>query len=202
MLQAFLPRIIPGELQALTELALDLHWTWSHAGDAVWRTVSPEIWERTKNPWIILQDISQERLEQLAGDERFLAELRYLVAKRAQYLATHGWYGRHGGDAGIKGIAYFSMERGLGEDLPLYAGGLGILAGDFLKTASDLGMPVVGVSLLYQRGYFRQMLDLALMHQSNTVSESRIQNRNHLSTGLFWKIVLGFVHVNFLLCLA
>ena len=95
MLQAFLPRIIPGELQALTELALDLHWAWSHAGDAVWRTVSPEIWERTKNPWIILQDISQERLEQLAGDERFLAELRYLVAKRAQYLATSGWYGRH-----------------------------------------------------------------------------------------------------------
>jgi starch phosphorylase len=159
MLHAFLPRIIPGALQVLTELALDLHWTWSHTGDAIWRTVSPDIWERTKNPWIILQDISQKRLEQLAGDERFMVELRYLVAKRAQYLATSGWYGRQQGDAGIKGMAYFSMECGLGEGLPLYAGGLGILAGDVLKTASDLGVPVVGVSLLYQRGYFRQMLD-------------------------------------------
>jgi starch phosphorylase len=159
MLHAFLPRTIPGELQVLTDLALDLHWTWSHAGDAVWRTVSPEIWEWTRNPWLILQDISEERLEQLAGDERFMAELRYLVAKHAHYLATSGWYGRQPHDAGIKGIAYFSMECGLGESLPLYAGGLGILAGDVLKTASDLGVPMVGVSLLYQRGYFRQMLD-------------------------------------------
>ena len=159
MLQAFLPCIVPGELQVLTDLALDLHWTWSHTGDAIWQTVSPDIWERTKNPWIILQDISQERLEQLAGDERFMGELRRLVTKRAQYLATSGWYGRQYGKTEAKGIAYFSMEFGLGEGLPLYAGGLGILAGDFRKTASDLGVPVVGVSLLYQRGYFRQMLD-------------------------------------------
>ena len=112
-----------------------------------------------RNPWTILQDVTLERLEQLAQDTRFMAKLQRLVAERAQYLNQPGWYGRHYRGTGAKGIAYFSLEVGLGEALPLYAGGLGILAGDFLKTASDLGMPVVGVGLLYQRGYFRQMLD-------------------------------------------
>jgi starch phosphorylase len=154
-----MPRALPEPLAVLAELALDLRWTWSHAGDALWQMVSPEIWESTRDPWIILQDIPQERLEQLAEDRRFTDELQRLVHERDRYLEELGWYGRQHGSSTMKTVAYFSMEFGLGEGLPLYAGGLGILAGDYLKTASDLGVPVVGVGLLYQQGYFRQVLD-------------------------------------------
>jgi len=121
--------------------------------------VDPEAWERTRNPWTILQDVSRERLEQLAGEDRFREELEKLVAIRQGYQGEVGWYGEAHAKSALKRVAYFSMEFGLGEALPLYAGGLGILAGDYLKTASDLGVPAVGVGLLYQVGYFRQMLD-------------------------------------------
>ncbi|MCK4425099.1 MAG: DUF3417 domain-containing protein, partial [Deltaproteobacteria bacterium] len=155
----YLLRELPLDLAELTELALDLRWTWSHAGDALWRRLDPWTWERTKNPWMILQDVSQERLEQLAEDPDFMEELRRLAETRKSYLNDPGWYGKTHQDAGLKQIAYFSMEFGLGEALPLYAGGLGILAGDYLKAASDLGIPLVGIGLLYQEGYFRQIVD-------------------------------------------
>ncbi|MCK4604649.1 MAG: DUF3417 domain-containing protein [Deltaproteobacteria bacterium] len=145
----YLLRELPLDLAELNELALDLRWTWSHAGDALWRRLAPRIWEQTKNPWVILQDVSQERLEQLAVDPDFMEELRRLAETRKNYLNDPGWYGKTHQDAGLKQIAYFSMEFGLGEALPLYAGGLGILAGDCLKAASDLGIPLVGVGLLY-----------------------------------------------------
>lgn len=159
MTHAFMPRELPAPLAVLAELALDLRWTWSHAGDALWQMVSPDIWERTRNPWVILQDVPQERLAQLAADVWFTDELQRLVHERDGYLEEPGWYGRQLGSSSMKVVAYFSMEFGLGEGLPLYAGGLGILAGDYLKTASDLGVPAVGVGLLYQQGYFRQVLD-------------------------------------------
>lgn len=145
---------------ALGELALDLRWTWSHEADLLWQRVDAEIWQRTQNPWIILQDISARRLEALAADRPFVAELERLTCARQGYLSAAGWFATaHGTMAELSGVAYFSMEFGLGEGLPLYAGGLGILAGDFLKTASDLGLPVIGVGLLYQEGYFRQLID-------------------------------------------
>ncbi len=90
-------------------------------------------------------------------DEAFQAELDRLVAVRRHYLSAPSWYGQTYGSSDLKRVAYFSLEFGLGEGLPLYAGGLGILAGDHLKTASDLGVPMVGVGLLYQVGYFRQI---------------------------------------------
>lgn len=155
----YLLRELPLELSELTELALDLRWTWSHAGDALWRRLGPRTWERTENPWMILQDVSHERLEQLAEDPDFKDELQRLAKTRKGYLNDPGWYGKTYQDAGLKQIAYFSMEFGLGEALPLYAGGLGILAGDYLKAASDLGIPLVGIGLLYQEGYFRQIMD-------------------------------------------
>ncbi len=155
----FLLRPLPEELEALTDLALDLRWTWSHAGDALWGMVNPDIWDRTRNPWVILQDIPQVRLDQLAGDTTFREELQRLLAAQQQYLSDPGWYGQAHAEAGLRRIAYFSMEFGLGESLPLYAGGLGVLAGDYLKAASDLGVPVVGVGLLYQEGYCRQVVD-------------------------------------------
>jgi starch phosphorylase len=159
-------RKLPAGLEALSELALDLRWTWSHAGDELWRTVDPQTWERIGNPWVIVQTVPHRRLQQLAGDSDFLAELARLSEERRQYLAFPGRFSEVHADASIRKIAYFSMEFGLGEALPLYAGGLGILAGDYLKAASDLGVPLVGVGLLYQEGYFRQMLDASGQQQA------------------------------------
>ena len=151
---------IPESLEGLAELALDLRWSWSHAADELWERVDPELWALTRNPWLILQTVAAARLANLAGDPSF----RNLVARHLQAhreaLKGPTWFRQSHGDA-LGTVAYFSMEFGLSEALPLYSGGLGILAGDFLKTASDLGVPVVGVGLLYQQGYFRQALDAA-----------------------------------------
>lgn len=163
MFAYLLNRPLPPALERLADLALDLRWTWSHATDRLWERLDPEAWERTRNPYVILQNVSQARLEEAAEDPEFSEELRTWLAQRQRYLQDPGWFGRERGAQSPKGIAYFSMEFGLGEALPIYSGGLGILAGDFLKTASDLGVPVVGIGLLYQQGYFRQILALALM---------------------------------------
>jgi len=144
---------------ALGELALDLRWTWSHEADSLWERVDAEAWRRTQNPWTILEDISADRLQALSADRSFVSELERLTRARQDYLETPGWFASAHGAIALSGIAYFSMEFGLGEALPLYAGGLGILAGDFLKTASDLGLPVIGIGLLYREGYFRQIID-------------------------------------------
>ncbi len=152
-------RPLPEGTQELAELALDLRWTWSHEADRLWKALAPQIWARTENPWLILQSISQRRLEQMARDEEFRAELQRLIQARRDYLTSTTWCGEtHLGEMQYT-VAYFCMEYGLAEALPLYSGGLGILAGDHLKTASDLGVPLVAVGLLYQEGYFRQMLD-------------------------------------------
>ena len=156
---AFASHSLPQNLQSLTELALDLRWTWSHEADVLWRTLNEDIWERTQNPWTLLQHVSEQRLKQLADDSQFCQELKRLAEKRATYQADGGWYNEVKSHLDVGKVAYFSMEFGLGEALPIYAGGLGILAGDYLKAVSDLGLPVVGVGLLYQEGYFRQMLD-------------------------------------------
>lgn len=151
-------RPLPEALSDLSELALDLRWTWSHAADRLWESLGSEIWRWTGNPWLVLQSVSQRRLEELASDAGFCAELARLVEARREYHAAPTWFEEaHAQQDGC--IAYFSMEYGLAEALPLYSGGLGILAGDHLKSASDLGVPVVAVGLLYQEGYFRQMLD-------------------------------------------
>ncbi len=159
MILPYQPRPLPDALAALTELVLDLRWTWSHAGDALWRRLDPEAWTQLRNPWVTLQELPEGRLDRLAGDPGFLHDLERLREARAAYVADPGWYGTRHADAALHGVAYFSMEFGLSEALPLYAGGLGVLAGDYLKTASDLNVPVVGVGLLYQEGYFRQVLD-------------------------------------------
>jgi glycogen phosphorylase len=150
---------LPKQLARLVDLALDLRWTWSHESDALWRMISPEAWEAAQNPWTLLPDVSREQFRKLAKDEAFRAELDRLVAVRRHYLSAPSWYAETYGSSDLRRVAYFSLEFGLGEGLPLYAGGLGILAGDHLKTASDLGVPMVGVGLLYQVGYFRQTVD-------------------------------------------
>lgn len=144
---------LPPALSRLEELAFDLRWTWSHAGDALWSTIDGNAWAAMRNPWALLQATAGARLRELASSDSFVTELERLVADRATYLAAKPYY------PAAPSVAYFCMEFGLGAAMPLYAGGLGILAGDYLKTASDLGVPAVGVGILYQEGYFRQMLD-------------------------------------------
>lgn len=151
---------LPSPLSRLTELALDLRWSWSHASDVLWETIDPELWAATANPWLILETVSRDRLESLAADPAFRAELERQLAEREDNLNGPTWFGELDADGHLGTVAYFSMEFGLSESLPIYSGGLGILAGDMLKTASDLGVPMVGVGLLYQQGYFRQALNI------------------------------------------
>ena len=153
-----LSRDLPPALESLVELALDLRWTWSHAGDSLWRSIDAESWEVTRNPWFVLQNARNSRLDELAGDAAFSDALRHLGDERHEHLTRHSWCAECV-PTFEKRVAYFSMEFGLGEAIPLYAGGLGILAGDFLKAASDLGVPVVGVGILFQEGYFRQAIE-------------------------------------------
>lgn len=152
---------LPAAVAALRDLALDLRWTWSHRADALWVKIDAPLWQNTNNPWILLEDVPATRFAALAADPDFVAHLEEIFTERRAYLRGQGWFGETYGKQALAGVAYFCMEFGLGEALPLYAGGLGVLAGDFLKTASDLGVPAIGIGLLYQEGYFRQMIDAA-----------------------------------------
>ncbi|MBN1630325.1 MAG: alpha-glucan family phosphorylase, partial [Thermoleophilia bacterium] len=150
--------MVPPQLAGLIDLALDVRWSWSHSSDILWRRLAPELWDVTGNPWHILRTISQTRLEEAAADPEFLDLVGLHTAARREELATTPWFARMHPDAPLGPVAYFSMEFGLTEALPIYSGGLGILAGDFLKAASDLGVPVTGIGILWQQGYFRQAL--------------------------------------------
>jgi starch phosphorylase len=157
--QYFLPSM-PKGLEGLDELALDLRWSWNHAADLLWERIDPELWAKTGNPWLILQSISATRLNALGADPAFREMLSDYRALYQEVMRKPGWFQQAHPESLIT-IAYFSMEFGLSEALPLYSGGLGILAGDYMKTASDLGVPAVGIGLLYQQGYFRQVLNIA-----------------------------------------
>ena len=154
---AHAPRPLPEPLRPLVELALDLAWSWNHGGDPLWQRIAPELWASSGNPWLILQTVSRRRLETLALDPEFLELLHEHLATRRRMLARPAWYADTT-RAPLSLVAYFSMEFGISEALPLYSGGLGVLAGDVLKTASDLGVPMVGIGILYQQGYFRQAI--------------------------------------------
>jgi len=149
---------LPKGLEGLTELVLDLRWSWNHAADRLWELIDPEIWRRTGNPWLILQHTTAKRFKTLSSDAEFVKLIKSYSEAHHKSLEAPTWFGQSYPKRSPR-IAYFSMEYGLGEAIPIYAGGLGILAGDYLKTASDLGVPVTGVGLLYQQGYFRQVID-------------------------------------------
>src|SRR5512133_2509315 len=154
----FMSVTLPRELEPLWDLALALRWSMSATGVAFWRTVSPALWERSGSAWVVLHNLTEARIGERSRDAEFRASLWRIAADREAERARPTWFAQaHDGALGC--AAYFSMEFGLGEGLPLYAGGLGILAGDALKAASDLAVPLVGVGLLYQEGYFRQMVD-------------------------------------------
>ena len=154
--------LLPTEVEgfdSLAELALDMRSSWNHATDKVWRQLDPELWEITQNPWVVLQTVSRDRIEYVLADPVFRKNVDALVQTRRQAVKAPAWFQQNYSQESLNCAAYFSMEFMLSEALPIYSGGLGNVAGDQLKAASDLGVPVVGVGLLYQQGYFRQMID-------------------------------------------
>jgi starch phosphorylase len=146
-------------LERLRELALDLRWSWNHATDDIWRRIDPDLWERTHNPWVVFGAASPRRLEQLLSDPGFCGAMERLTPGTPDAAVESTWFRQAHANSPLTRVAYFSMEFMLSEALPIYAGGLGNVAGDQLKSASDLGVPVTGVGLLYQQGYFRQTIN-------------------------------------------
>lgn len=146
-------------VDALTEIALNLRWSWNHAADELWSQLDPELWELTRNPWVMLQTVSREKLKALTCDTQFREKLDQIIQRRQRREQTSSWFQRAYSKPPFTRVAYFSMEFMLSDALPVYSGGLGNVAGDQLKAASDLGVPIVGVGLLYQVGYFRQRID-------------------------------------------
>src|SRR5664280_2320275 len=154
--------VMPTEVEgfdSLAELALDVHWSWNHATDGLWRMLDPVLWDLTQNPWVVLQTVSRDQLERVLADPAFRKNVDDRLRSKRQAAGSPAWFQQEHPQAPLTCVAYFSMEFMLSEALPIYSGGLGNVAGDQLKAASDLGVPVVGVGLLYQQGYFRQVID-------------------------------------------
>lgn len=144
---------------SLAELALDMRWSWNHYGDKLWSQLDSELWKITQNPWIVLQTVPIEKLKTLLEDSDFRKKIDELLDIMRSKTEVPAWFQQSCPNSPLTCIAYFSMEFMLSEALPIYSGGLGNVAGDQLKAASDLGVPIVGIGLLYQQGYFRQIIE-------------------------------------------
>ncbi len=151
---------LPERLKPLLEIAYNLWWTWNPEAIALFQRLDRDLWEKTDgNPVKMIGLVSQATLQRLLADDGFLSHMDRVTEDLRKYMAYTTWYDKvHGSGLGNQ-IAYFSLEFGIHECLPIYAGGLGVLAGDHLKSTSELGLPVTGVSLLYRQGYFRQYLN-------------------------------------------
>ena len=150
---------VPERLKALTELAYNIWSLWNYDAVALFARLDADLWEATNhNPVRLLSLVSQEKLQAAAADEGFLSHLNRIITELRHYMTTPTWFTQTYPNSKAS-IGYFSAEFGLHESLPIYSGGLGVLAGDHLKAASDLGLPLVGVGLLYRFGYFRQSLN-------------------------------------------
>jgi starch phosphorylase len=157
-IDALLPSDVKG-YDSLAELALDMRWSWNHETDGLWRKLDLVLWDLTENPWVVLQTASRDRLESVLADPAFRKNVDDLLRGKREAAEKPAWFQQAHAQSPLSCVAYFSMEFMLSEALPIYSGGLGNVAGDQLKAASDLGVPVVGVGLLYQQGYFRQAID-------------------------------------------
>jgi starch phosphorylase len=168
---------LPPQLEGLRRLAYNLRWSWDHNTINLFRRLDSDLWESTgHNPVRMLGALSQEQLDYAAKDESLRAHLERTVGELDAYLSSAStWYHRTYTKLDALSIAYFSAEFGLTECLSIFAGGLGVLAGDHLKSASDLGLPMIGVGLLYQQGYFSQYLDTAGWQQE-TYEENDFEN--------------------------
>jgi starch phosphorylase len=153
---------LPLPLRPLKRLAMNFRWSWRHETRQLFQEVDPQLWEEVgHNPMELLGRLSGHRKRRLIDDAIFLAKLKLCEDELAAYLASDTWFDRKfPGQRERTCVAYFCAEFGISECLPIYSGGLGVLAGDHLKAASDLGVPLVGVGLLYSRGYFRQHLSI------------------------------------------
>ena len=151
---------LPEKLLLLKELANNLNWCWDHDAISLFRRVDPALWEELgHNPMLLFGEIKQERLVELEKDDGFIAQLERVYYKYQNYMVTPTWFEKNWERLKDMRIAYFSAEFGLTESIPIYSGGLGILSGDHLKSSSELGLPLAGIGLLYQVGYFRQYLN-------------------------------------------
>ncbi|MEA2554584.1 MAG: glycogen phosphorylase, partial [Fimbriimonadaceae bacterium] len=151
---------LPEPLKPLRKLAENFRWTWHHDTRELFKAIDKELWEAVDhNPIRLISETPSERLAKLAADPSFLGKLQSCSGSLDQYLSAETWFDQtYPGARDKTTVAYFCAEFGVSESLPIYSGGLGVLAGDHLKAASDLGVPLVGVGLLYARGYFRQRL--------------------------------------------
>ena len=146
-------------MDALKELALNLHWSWNHAADELWEALDSYLWQTTQNPWVILRTVSRDKIKSLLSTPVFQERLSGLLQLAREQFSADAWFQKEHRGVALSAVAYFSMEFMLSEALPIYSGGLGNVAGDQMKAASDLGVPVVGVGLLWGQGYFRQDFD-------------------------------------------
>jgi len=152
---------LPDSLKDLEIIAKNMFWSWNPESAELFKRIDGSLWrECGHNPVKVLGNASQERLETLAENQGFLRDLRRAVEKLRSYLEGATWFDDVSSESIKPAIAYFCAEFGIHESLPIYAGGLGVLAADHLKSASDLGIPLVGVGLLYRKGYFRQYLNI------------------------------------------
>jgi starch phosphorylase len=160
---------LPGRLQGLHRLAYNLWWCWNHEAVSLFRRIDDQLFEKLENsPVKLLAQVGQERLDQLLRDEGFLAHMDRVLQSLDAYLHARTWFQETYGHTAPtpealmerSRVAYFSAEFGIHESVPVYSGGLGLLAGDHMKSASDLGLPIVGVGLMYREGYFRQYLNV------------------------------------------
>lgn len=146
-------------IDSLMELALNMRWSWNHSADELWKELDAALWELTHNPWIVLQTISHEKLEKKMAVPSFRNKINELMELKKTSISADAWFQQNYPASALTNVGYFSMEFMLSEALPIYSGGLGNVAGDQLKSASDLGVPVAAVGLLFQQGYFHQLID-------------------------------------------
>ncbi len=178
---------LPPRLEGLRRLAYNIHWAWSPRTRNLWSLIDRTAWTRYRNPIPVISGPTE--WSRLLDDEKFLAEYHDALAEFDQYMANGSdhWFQRKFGDQLRGPIAYFCAEYGVHESLGIYSGGLGVLAGDHMKSASDMALPVIGVGLLYRKGYFRQSID-ADGHQEHNYPDydlarlplSRVQDENGL----------------------
>lgn len=151
---------VPSAFPRLVDLAYNMWWSWDETGRELWERISPADWARSPNPLTVLQTVAPETWETLEHNDSFNLMYRDVISRFDDYLAeADTWFSQNHSGRLPGGVAYLSTEFGVHDTLPFYSGGLGILAGDHLKASSDLGIPLVGVGLLYRRGFFRQAVD-------------------------------------------
>jgi starch phosphorylase len=207
-----LDRFIAPAQERLWSLARNLWWSWDHDSTGLFRDLDPVRWqELNHNPISLLSEISLDRIERRAGELMLHSRINYAYRRQREYLdADRTWGARHAGVLRPRPVAYFSAEFGLHESLPIYSGGLGVLAGDHIKSASDLGIPLIGIGLFYGQGYFRQRLDRNAWQQEEYLQTDvnqmpmepaigsnglpvvvEIETRNDLIRAKVWRVKVG-----------